>query len=144
MQRQKSGRLGKWLITIGTAIYTLIPLAVDLLTPTHIFNPDWVAHARFHTMWAMLSAFTMGLLALWFLWRKSEDRHVGVNIAGAIGSGVLGTFMIATMTMPLYGGALADANGVTPLAGGIDANLAIFLVALVMVLSGWFLAFKDN
>ncbi len=131
---------GKLLLTLGTAMYTFIPPAVDILTPTHIFHPDWVPHARFHTMWAILSASTMGLIALWMLWRAPAGARTGVMIAGSISSGVLGAFMVAAMTMPLYGGALSDPGGVQPLAGGLDANLVSFAAALAMVVLGWRLA----
>ena len=127
-------------MTIGIAIFTFIPPVVDILTPTHIFNPDWVAHARFHTMWAIFSASAVGLLALWFLWRRADGFHV----AGAISSCVLGAFMLAALTMPLYGGALTDANGVTPLADGVDANLLTFTVAFIMILTGWRLAARGR
>lgn len=139
-QAQKSVRLGKGLMTIGIGIFTFIPPMVDLLTPTHIFNPDWVAHARFHTMWAIFSASAVGLLALWFLWREAG----GVRIAGAIGSCVLGAFMLATLTMPLYGGALSDSNGVQPIAGMIDGNLLTFAVAFLLILTGWRIAVRGD
>ena len=136
--------LGKWLLTIGTAIYTFIPPAVDILTPTHIFHPDWIAHARFHTMWAILSASSVGLVALFFLWREPVGRKASVMVAGLIGTAVLGAFMVAALTMTLYGGALSDPNGVPPLANGIDANLITFAAALIMVLAGWRVAGRDR
>ena len=129
--------IGKALLTLGTAIYTFVPPVVDILTPTHIFHLDWVAHARFHTMWAILSASTMGLIALSMLWLKPAGEPAGVLIAGLISSGVLGSFMIAAIAMPLYGGALSDPGGVPPLPGGVDLNLVVFAVALALVLLGW-------
>lgn len=132
--------VSKALMTVGIGIFTFIPPVVDILTPTHVFHPDWTAHARFHTMWAILSASAMGLLALWFLWRFRADRRLGAHVAGAVGSFVLGAFMIAAAAMPLYGGALSDPDGVPPLAGGIDANLVTFGAALLLVLAGWRMA----
>lgn len=136
----KEALVGKLLLTLGTAVYTFIPPLVDILTPTHVFHPDWIPHARFHTMWAIISASTLGLIALWFLWRKPTGEHAGVMTAGLISSGVLGAFMVASITMPLYGGALSDPGGVPPLAEGIDANLVTFAAALVMIITGWRLA----
>ena len=140
----KRSLIGKLLMTLGTAIYTFIPPAVDILTPTHIFHPDWVAHARFHTMWAIISASTMGLIALWMIWRAPAGESAGVMTSGLISSGVLGAFMVAAITMPLYGGALSDPGGVPPLASGFDANLVTFAAALVMVLVGWRLASRSE
>lgn len=133
----RTSRPGLWLMTIGTGIYTFIPPVVDILTPTHIFHPDWVAHARFHTMWAIFSASAVGLLALWLLWRGPRAGHFGVHVSGAISSCVLGAFMLAAATMPLYGGALSDPDGVPPLANGMDLNLLTFGAAFLMILAGW-------
>ena len=132
-----TSRLGLGLMTIGTGIYTFIPPMVDILTPTHIFHPDWVAHARFHTMWAIFSASAVGLLALWMLWRGPQAGRIGVHVSGAISSCVLGAFMLAAATMPLYGGALSDPDGVPPLANGMDLNLLTFGAALLLILVGW-------
>lgn len=140
IENQKSKTLGKWLLTAGTAIYTFIPPIVDILTPTHIFHPDWVGHARFHTMWAIISASTMGLLALWLIWRHSDASQEGPKIAGLISTGILSAFMIAALTMPLYGGSLTDPGGMQEAANGLDVNLKTFSVALALVLSGWRLA----
>tara|TARA_R110000824_G_scaffold42623_4_gene125329 strand:- start:777 stop:1220 length:444 start_codon:yes stop_codon:yes gene_type:complete len=141
---QSPSRLGLWLMTIGTAIYTFIPPVVDILTPTHIFNPDWVGHARFHTMWAIISASAVGLLALGLLWRGPKAGQIGVHISGAISSCVLGAFLLAAATIPLYGGALTDPNGVPPIAEGVDANLVSFAAALLMVLTGWRLTVRET
>ena len=140
---QQASRTGLWLMTIGIAIYTFIPPVVDILTPTHIFHPDWTAHARFHTMWAILSASAVGMVALWMLWRGPRAGLVGINVAGAISSCVLGAFLLAAATMPFYGSALSDANGVPPLAGGMDANLLTFGAALLMILVGWRLTVRS-
>ncbi len=134
----KSGaKIGKWMMTIGIGIFTFIPPIVDILTPTHIFNADWVPHARFHTMWAILSASAVGMLALWMLWRGPAQQGLGTHIAAAIGVCVLGSFMLAAATLSLYGGALSDANGVPLITEGIDANLVTFGVALTLILTGW-------
>jgi hypothetical protein len=139
-------KLGKWLMTIGIGVFTVIPPIVDILTPTHIFNPNWVPHARFHTMWAIISASSIGALALWFLWRGPAQASVRTHIAGAIGSCVLGSFMLATATMSLYGGSLSDVKDLRSSVGGVDAslNLVTFGVALMMILAGWRLAARSS
>jgi hypothetical protein len=129
----KGARAGKILMTIGIGIFTFIPPVVDILTPTHIFHADWTPHARFHTMWGILSASSVGLLALWLLWFRPAGHHV----AGVIGSCVLGAFMLAAVTMSFYGGALTDPDGVPLMANGVDVNLLTFSVAFVMLVIGW-------
>lgn len=139
-------KLGKWLMTVGIGIFTVIPPIVDILTPTHIFNPDWVPHARFHTMWAIISASSIGALALWILWRGPAQQSVRTHITGAIGACVLGSFMLATATMSLYGGSLSDVKDLRSSVGGVDAslNLITFAVALMTILVGWRLSVRPN
>ncbi|MEY4269853.1 MAG: hypothetical protein RLZZ58_1069 [Pseudomonadota bacterium] len=139
-----AAKTGKWLMTIGIGIFVFAPPVVDILTPTHVFNADWVPHARFHTMWAILSTSAIGILALWLLWRGPALHKFGTHLAGVIGSCVLGAFMLAAATMSLYGGALSDANGVPLLAIGVDANLVTFGVALALILAGWRLAARGG
>lgn len=146
MGEAAGSNLGKWLITVGIGIFTIIPPIVDILTPTHIFNATWVPHARFHTIWGIISASSIGLLALWFLWRGPGQQSVRTHIAGAMGACVLGSFMVATATMSLYGGSLSDVKDLRSSVGGLDAslNLVTFGVALMMILAGWRLAVRPN
>jgi len=53
---------------------------------THIFNPDWPAHAKFHNGQTMSMGVALGLLSLWLLWRKKKISSFDFNLAVVIAS----------------------------------------------------------
>lgn len=139
MQSTSNGTLnGRILMTLATLMYGLIPPFVDL-TETHVFHPDWVAHARMHMVWLLGTNSTLALVALYFLWLYKENSSFGITLAGILGSCVYGGFMLSAATISLYGGALSDKGGVPPILG-MDANIVGFSAGLLILLVGWFLS----
>ena len=139
MQSTSNGTLnGRILMTLATLMYGLIPPFVDL-TETHVFHPDWVAHARMHMVWLLGTNSTLALVALYFLWLYKENSSFGITLAGILGSCVYGGFMLSAATISLYGGALSDKGGVPPILG-LDANIVGFSAGLLILLVGWFLS----
>ncbi len=136
--------LGLVMMTIAILVYSVIPPMVDLITDTHVFHPDWPAHARFHTVWLLGTTSAVGLFAIYLLWGSGDDTNMAIRIAGTLSVCILGTFMMSVMSMPLYGGALSDVGGVGPTVGGLDANLVVFTVDLGVLLYGWYLASNDS
>jgi hypothetical protein len=72
------------LILSGAAIGTIIGTGRADLNATHVFNPAWPPHARFHnaTGWGTVTG--SQLLALWLLWRPGQqagDRDTAVTTA---------------------------------------------------------------
>ena len=61
------------LILSGAAIGTIIGTGRADLNSTHVFNPAWPPHARFHnaTGWGTVAG--SQLLALWLLWRPGQQ-----------------------------------------------------------------------
>lgn len=41
---------------------------------THLLNPSWVGHARFHLMWLLCFMAASGLANLWLIWRVADPR----------------------------------------------------------------------
>lgn len=139
MQSTSNGTLnGRILMTLATLMYGLIPPFVDL-TETHVFHPDWVAHARMHMVWLLGTNSTLALVALYFLWLYKENSSFGITLAGVLGSCVYGGFMLSAATISLYGGALSDEGGVPPILE-LDANIVGFSAGLLILLVGWFLS----
>ena len=160
--------LGRWLMTVATLMYGVVPLLVDL-TETHVFHPDWPGHARFHMVWLLAQLAGTAGLALGLMWYRplqgtffassfrsgagaarsadtTDTAEAGlwrVRLAGVLGLIALGSFYTSAITAGLYGGALADAQGVPPL-WGLDANLVSFSVALVLLLVGLWLAHQRD
>ncbi len=64
-----TGRIILSVIAIGTIVS---PFLADW-NATHIYNPLWTPHAKFHNAQTMAMAVLLGLGALFFTWRKSEN-----------------------------------------------------------------------
>jgi hypothetical protein len=71
----KSITTGKVLVTL-VALVTLFGAYIADWNHTHIFNPHWPPHAKFHNAQTMLFGAVLGLLSLWFLWVQKGDRWV--------------------------------------------------------------------
>ena len=65
-------RVGAWIITL-VAVFTIISPYVFDWNQTHIYNPHWTPHAKFHNAQTMLLAVVLGASALWFTWRPARD-----------------------------------------------------------------------
>ncbi len=64
-------------VALATAV---LPFVADW-NETHLFNPRWTGHARFHGAQTMALGAVLGLLALYWLWRRGRFVD-GVVIAG--------------------------------------------------------------
>lgn len=69
----KSITTGKVLVTL-VALVTLFGAYIADWNHTHIFNPRWPPHAKFHNAQTMLFGAVLGLLSLWFLWVQKGDK----------------------------------------------------------------------
>ncbi|GAB5452933.1 MAG: hypothetical protein Hals2KO_32610 [Halioglobus sp.] len=138
--------LGKILITLSIAIFTFIPPIADLATTTHVFHPGWMPHARVHTVWLLGLTSSIGLVALYLLWKRKPDADTGLNLAAVLAACVYGAFFLSAITASLYGGALTDAEGgIANRIFGLDANVFTFSVASILLMAGWSLArFKQS
>jgi hypothetical protein len=68
----------------STAIHTLIGLFTCIgpyladYNETHVFNPNWTPHAKFHNGQTMSMGACLGLATLWYTWlRTPRPKGVG-------------------------------------------------------------------
>ena len=132
--------IARVLLTLVTLGYVLVPMIIDL-SKTHATNPLWTPHARFHVVWQVSSYCGVGLISLWLIW--SAGPAAKLWLAVALAAAMYAGFFAAAFTMPRFGGALADTNGVPPIGtvnlGGrpltLDANTTAFstMVAILVV-----------
>lgn len=81
---------------------------------THATNPLWTPHARFHVVWQVLYNNSISLVVLYLLWSDSSEYLMQLYLA-AILNFIWGVnFLITLIAMPIYGGKLADVNGIKP------------------------------
>src|SRR5262249_5924059 len=95
------------------------PTAVDW-NDSHIFNPRWPPHARFHAIVYLCMTVGFSLIALWLIWRPSATRVADVLIAALVPILSWGSFFIAVR---VPGAAAEDDPGSLPRMMGLPVNL---------------------
>ncbi len=135
----RPAKISRWLITVATVVYGLIPPLVDL-TATHVFHPDWMPHARLHAVWQLATNSGLALLALYLMWIKSDNALLRLRMAGLIGLCVYAGFFVSARTHPVFGGALADEQGGVPTVTGLYGNVIAFTPMLMLVIIGLWLS----
>ena len=134
------GAVGRLLMSIGTVVAGFLPLLVDL-SPTHVLNPAWPAHARLHEVWLLATGSLLALVALYFIWLYRDRPRFGIAMGAVLGSVLLGGFFAASATSSLYGGILVDpvTAPMMPnqdLIWGMPLNGFVFGLAWLSLLSG--------
>ena len=90
---------GKVILSFVLIVGPIASIFVDW-NSTHLFNPTWPPHAKFHD-WAMLNLLTgTCALALWLLWRKSSEPQVAVKVATLIPLIFWSAFFYTTTLLP--------------------------------------------
>src|SRR5882762_5979259 len=129
--------IARVLLTVTTLGYSLGPAIADF-NRTHATNPLWTPHARFHVVWQVSSYCGVGLIALWLIWSAGPAGKLWLAVALAVV--MYAGFFATVFSMPRFGGSVADANGIPPLAtlqiGGkplaLDANVTVFSVQVAI------------
>mgnify|MGYP001794053049 CR=1 FL=1 len=111
-----------------TVFYGFVPAIADL-NETHLFNPLWSEHARFHGAWFLAFAAGIALIALFLVWVRDD-----VFLPIAFGLVFAAGFWVATLFRSAYGGALVDTNGHTHTIAGLESNMFLFSVVSILLL----------
>jgi hypothetical protein len=139
----RSGQLpGGYFLTAALVLSVLISAFVDY-GESHLFNPDWPPHARFHDV-AMLNLLAgVALVALWLLWRKSREPDVAAITAGLVTLVFWSVFFWATFA---FEGASLQAlpNEPPPQVAGIKVypNVVSAAVFSLVAATGLWLRFR--
>ena len=118
----------KIVVSLLTVFYGLVPAIADL-NETHLLNPLWSEHARFHGAWFLAFAAGIALTALFLIWVRDQ-----VVLPIVFGMLFAGGFWVATIFRSAYGGALVDTNGHTHTVAGIESNTFLFAVVTLLLL----------
>ena len=116
-------KLTKILIGIPTLWYGIVPPIIDFST-SHVLNPNWIGHARFHMVWLLILKMFLSFFSMILIIKKIPNEVLGLRIGGLISLSVYLAFFISTLSMNLYGGTLRDNNGIPPVFG-IDTNVLV-------------------
>lgn len=95
MSRQRIGRVLLSLAAIVTAIGTVV---ADM-NPSHVFNPAWPPHARFHGAQLVVIAILLAVIALWLLWRPASAPAHHLRLA-ALMTAVFWAAFFPAMAVP--------------------------------------------
>ncbi len=122
------------LVLTGAAIGTIVGTGRADINRTHMFNPGWPPHAKFHSAagWGTIAG--LQLFALWLLWRPGRPPaqvNAAVTTAAVLPVTAWVPFFFA---LALPGTAVEDEPGHLPRVAGVPANLVP--AALVPALSG--------
>ncbi|WP_437538859.1 DUF6640 family protein [Sorangium sp. So ce726] len=127
-----SQRASKVLISIAAAATSIIPTIADV-NHTHLFNPLWPPHARFHGAVLLLVNIISGVMALVLLWGRYEgrDSRLAVRFAAFLPAHCWGPFMPASR-LP---GTSSWPDGMEPFAS-IHPNMVLAVVIVAMSVGG--------
>jgi hypothetical protein len=121
------------LLTVANLATMIAPPAADL-NETHIFNPEWPPHARFHATGYVSMAILLGALSVWLLWREATDRRTAVTVAAAVPVAYWGPFFLALL---VPGAGFEDHPHALPRPLGIPINLWVAGVTVLTAAVGY-------
>jgi uncharacterized protein DUF6640 len=132
-------RVGRVLMGIVAIITIFAPIAADF-NESHIFNPVWPPHARFHGAMSVAMGVGLGVVTLWLLIRPSRDRALALRAAAWTGALYWLSFFPA---VALRGTAPADPGHTLPHPLGIPFNLFLAILCTVVTAVGYAMASRD-
>ena len=137
MNRSKLGKsILSFVLVVGAAVST----AVDWNT-THLFNPAWHPHARFHDALFLLFLDAASLIVLWLLWRQSKEPEVGLKVAALFAAAAWTPFFYIQALIPGTSLLAAENVPVLKVAGmSFAPNLIIAAVLVLLTVIAYWLA----
>jgi Family of unknown function (DUF6640) len=133
-------KLGKFILSFVLVVGAIVATAVDWNT-THLFNPAWHPHARFHDALFLLLLDGATLIVLWLLWRPSREPGVAIAVATLFALAVWTPFLYIEALIP--GTSLlasADVPLVRLVGLALPPNLLVAIVLFLLTLVGYGLA----
>ncbi len=122
---------GKVLLSV-IALFTIVaPILADW-NATHIYNPAWSPHAKFHNAQTMAMAVLLGITALYFLWRE-RNRKADL-LAAILFASLYWVSQVIAFTFP--GVAWTDANLLQPGQSLSDFPIQLKLDAVLFAVIG--------
>ena len=126
---------GRGLLTLAIVITVVAPVAADW-NDSHIFNPRWPSHARFHGVVALTMTSTLAGLNLWSLWSPSTDRSTSRLFAAAVPVGYWTPFLLAPL---VRGTGVDDPPHRIPRVVGVPTSLLGAAATTLTAVAGWLL-----
>ncbi|KAI1387970.1 uncharacterized protein F4822DRAFT_408147 [Hypoxylon trugodes] len=130
--------LGRLLLTADALAMCFGTIMADCLNETHMFNPRWRPHAKFHNAQTVLLAVMLSGITMYYTWREAktpEMRREFVFVSAVAGS----IYWLAGLLSILFPGTM----GVDPEFGGPAFPQAkVFILFMSAGLSGSWLEYR--
>ena len=78
-------KIARGLLTLNALITGIGAYAADW-SDSHVFNPKWTPHAKFHNGQTMSSAAALASLTLYYTWRRTPYPKDSLFTASVLGS----------------------------------------------------------
>lgn len=135
--------IGKLLISL-VAIFTAVSPYLADWNETHIYNPLWLPHAKFHNAQTMVLGAFLGLLSIYCLWlRKATADKQKLNEAAVLAA----LYWLAQLPAAFFPGtALTDPGGVKmPVIFGVEFNQLTLNITVIfpLLILGYYLETKS-
>ena len=132
-------RASRWLLRL-VALQTLVSPFVADWNVTHIYNPRWPPHAKFHNAQTMLLGVALGLGTLWFSARPAATapaRRVQLQAAALLAA----TYWLSQAFSGTFpGSAFIDPEfGPLPYVLGLPVQVFVDVVTLSIVALAYYL-----
>jgi hypothetical protein len=139
MERWQIGRR----LLMGTAITTIVGGYATDWNRTHLFNPRWTAHAKFHDAQTILLGTLAGGSALILLCRTAGERRVQLRVA----TWILTMFwlsMAGSILLPNTAQADPDFANLIPTIAGIRIGPSVVSVLMLALIgTGYYLEQRE-
>lgn len=91
--------LGKSIISFVIAASAIVSTLVDW-NESHLFNPTWHGHAKFHDALMLCLLIGVSIVALWQLWRDAKEPEVAIKIAALVPVAFWSPFYYISLAIP--------------------------------------------
>ena len=122
--------VARWVLTVVAVMTSTLAYAFDW-NETHVFNPRWPPHAKFHNAQTLLLGSLLGLVTLYLVWGR-DDLHTAVLTCSLYWLAQLGSlaFPGTALTDPEFRERAGKRTGMQPVVASV--LLCLLAVAWAM------------
>jgi hypothetical protein len=127
--------VGRSLLTLANAITVVAPIAADW-NVSHIFNPRWPSHARFHGVTALAMVALLSPAAIASIWSDDGQADTARFFAAAVPIAYWAPFFVAPL---VPGTGIDDPPHPVPRLAGVPTNLLGAAATVATAAAGWYI-----
>ena len=138
------GNYGRIILTVVLVNTAVVSIYVDW-NETHLFNPQWTGHAKFHDA-AMLHLLAgVCAVGLWLMWRRSPEPEIGVRVAALIPIIFWAAFWYTTTLLPETSLRATESEAIPTFAGlTLYPNFILATINNALAALGYFVYRREN